>query len=70
MDYRRLNGVTTTDVYPLPNIEHLVQKIAGSKFITTMDLTRGYYQIPLHPDSKSKTAFVTGFGKWQFRRMP
>ena len=70
MDYRRLNGVTTTDVYPLPNIEHLVQKIAGSKFITTMDLTRGYYQIPLNPDSKSKTAFVTAFGKWQFRRMP
>ena len=35
-----------------------------------MDLTRCYYQILLHPDSKSKTTFVTAFGKWQFRRMP
>ena len=70
MDYRKLNAVTSTDVYPLPNIEHLVQKISTAKFITTMDLTKGYYQIPLDPCSKEKTAFVTPFGKWQFRKMP
>ena len=56
MDYRKLNAVTSTDVYPLPNIEHLVQKISTAKFITTMDLTKGYYQIPLDPCSKEKTA--------------
>jgi len=70
MDYRKLNGVTTTDVYPLPNIEHLIQKIATSKFISTMDLTRGYYQVPLDPQHRHKTAFVSPFGKWQFTRMP
>lgn len=70
MDYRKLNSATTTDVYPLPNIEHLVQRIAQSRFITTLDLTKGYYQIPLDQGSKEKTAFVTAFGKWQFSKMP
>jgi len=70
MDYRKLNSVTVPDVYPLPNIEHLVQKVAGSAFISTMDLTRGYYQIPLEQQDRAKTAFVTAFGKWQFTKMP
>ncbi len=33
-----------------------------------MDLTRGYYQVPLHPEDRKKTALVTAFGKWLFTR--
>lgn len=70
MDYRRLNQITSQDVYPLPNIEHLVQRVAKARFITTMDLTKGYYQLPLRAEDQYKTAFVMTIGKWQFTRMP
>ena len=70
MDYRRLNSITAQDVYPLPNIEHLIQRVAKAEFITTMDLTKGYYQVPLAEKDRHKTALVTPMGKWQFNKMP
>lgn len=41
-----------------------------SHFITTMDLNKGYYQVPLTEESKKKTAFITPKGKFEFNRMP
>lgn len=42
--------------------------LAGSKFYTTLDLTSGYYQIPMTEESKAKTAFVTPNGQREFNR--
>ena len=70
VDYRKLNAITQADPYPLPRIEELIDGIGQSTFITTLDLTKGYYQVPMEQASKDKTAFVTPFGKYQFRTMP
>ena len=70
VDYRKLNNVTTNDPYPLPNIEELIANIAPSKFISTLDLTKGYYQVPVNPKLCGKTAFVTPYGKYEFITMP
>lgn len=35
-----------------------------------MDLKSGFYQIPMHPDSVEKTAFVTPDEQWEFLHMP
>ena len=63
MDYRKLNKITAQDVYPLPNIEHLIQRVSKANYITTIDLTQGYYQVPLAEDDQHKTAFATAMGK-------
>ena len=39
-------------------------------FISELDLCRGYWQIPLSPDSKILTAFASSKGLMQFTRMP
>ena len=70
VDYRKLNAVTTGDPYPLPHIEDLINDIGSAKYITTLDLTKGYYQVPMGEDSREKTAFVTPYGKYQFVTMP
>ncbi|GFU40122.1 retrovirus-related Pol polyprotein from transposon 412 [Trichonephila clavipes] len=46
IDYRRLNKVTRTQFFPLPNIEELLEKVSAAKYISILDLTRGYLQIP------------------------
>ena len=46
-DYRRLNAITEADPYYLPRIEDLLFKIGQAKFITTLDLCKGFYQIPM-----------------------
>ena len=66
VDYRKLNNVTTNDPYPLPIIEQLIANIGPSKFISTLDLTTGYYQVPVNPKHCEKTAFVTPYDKYEF----
>ena len=63
VDYRKLNSTTIGDPYPLPHIEELINGIGASKFITTLDLTKGYYQVPVAPEDKEKAAFITPYGK-------
>ena len=69
VDYRKLNIVATNDPYSLPNIEELIANIGPSKFISTLDLTKGYYQVPVNPKHCGKTAFVTPYGKYEFISM-
>jgi len=42
LDYRRLNSVTSPDAYPMPRIDELIDRLGTSKYITTLDLSRGY----------------------------
>ncbi|GBN40536.1 hypothetical protein AVEN_120926-1 [Araneus ventricosus] len=42
IDYRRLNKVTRTQYFPLPNIGELIEKVSAAKYISVLDLTRGY----------------------------
>ncbi|KAI4904404.1 hypothetical protein NFI96_007328 [Prochilodus magdalenae] len=67
VDYRPLNSVTKKDSYPLPRIDESLDLVSGSSWFSSLDLRSGYWQVPLSPDAKPKTAFCTGRGLWQFR---
>ena len=69
-DYRKVNQVTVRDSYPLPLIEDLLDNVGNAKFISTMDLTKGYYQIPLTDRAKTISAFITPFGLYQYTVLP
>ncbi len=64
VDYRRLNGVSEADAYPMPRIDEMIDQ---AKFITTLE---GYWQVPLTEKAKAKTAFVTPFGLYHFNIIP
>lgn len=70
VDYRRLNGRSTMDAYPMPRIDDVIDHLGQAKFISTMDLTRGYWQVPLDQESRAKSAFATPYGLFQFNVMP
>ncbi|XP_011707937.1 PREDICTED: uncharacterized protein K02A2.6-like [Wasmannia auropunctata] len=71
IDFRRVNDVTETDAYPLPQITATLDKLRGAKHLTTLDLKNGYWQVPLSASSRSVTAFtVPGKGLFQFKVMP
>lgn len=70
VDFRAINQVTRKDSYPLPLIESCIDALAGVKFISTLDLQSGYWQIELDPDDREKTAFITKYGLFEHTRMP
>ena len=70
VDYRKLNAVSKMDAYPLPRVDEMLEKVASAKYISTLDLTKGYWQIPLERSSIEKTAFITHRGLFEFLVMP
>lgn len=71
IDFRKVNNLTEKDAYPLPRINTILEKLKKAKFISTLDLQQGYWQVPLSQDSRALTAFtVPGKGLYQFKVMP
>lgn len=69
-DFRQLNNVSKIDVYPMPRVDELIEQLGTAMYVTTLDLTKGYWQIPLTEESKEKTAFATPTGLYQYKVMP
>ena len=70
VDYRKVNSVTVADAFPLPRIDDLIDRIGSARFLTKIDLSRGYWQVPLDEESAPVSAFVTPFGLFQWKYMP
>lgn len=70
IDFRRVNAITTFDNEPMGNPEQITCRLRESQYFSKIDLSKGYWQIPIEKDSQEKTAFVTPQGCFSFRRMP
>ncbi|XP_045541416.1 uncharacterized protein LOC123722896 [Papilio machaon] len=70
VDYRRLNAITKTDSYPIPLIDDLLQMTKRDCHMSTIDLRAGYWQVNLAEKDRDKTAFISPFGTYRFKRMP
>ena len=70
MNFRKLNASTRKDAYPLPYMNGILDKLRCARFISTIDLSHAYHQVPLDKKSREYTAFtVPGLGLLQFKRM-
>ena len=70
VDYRGLNAVTVKNRYPLPLMSELMEKLAGAKIFTKIDLKNGYNLIRMKPGEEWKTAFRTRYGLYEYLVMP
>jgi hypothetical protein len=66
-DFRKLNALTVPDPFPMPRVEVLIDRVGKAKFMTKLDMTKAYWQVPLHEDSIPLTGFVTPRGHYQWR---
>jgi hypothetical protein len=73
IDFTKLNLATDKEGWPIPNIELMLQRIGEKKprYFIVLDLTNGYFQIPLAPESRVYTAFLaSNKGLFEWLRLP
>jgi hypothetical protein len=73
LDLRSVNDASTvTSSWPIPNIDTLLQRVMNKKpkLFFKIDLTAGYHQLPVAPESRIFTAFMTVWGIFEWLRVP
>ena len=77
VDYRAINSLLppvkkafSKTLVPLPKIDEIYAHLKDSKIYSTFDMQSGYYHMVLSEKSRPKSAFVSAYGKWEFKRCP
>ena len=66
--FSKAKGILT--LVPLPQIDEIYAQLKGSKIYSTIDIISGYYHMVLSERARLKMAFVSLYGKWEFKRCP
>ena len=69
VDYRTLNSGTPLNRHHA-TLSTLLQDLGQATVLSKMDLTTGFHQITVDPDSRNYTTFLVPKGKFRFVRMP
>ncbi len=58
-DYRKVNAVTIPDCFLLPRMEDCIDNLGSARYVSKLDLLKGYWQVPLTSRASDISAFVT-----------
>lgn len=70
IDFRNLNKVLLKDNYPLPKMDHILQRVVGASHMLLLDGYLSYNQILVDEDDRDKTMFTTMWGTFHYAKMP
>jgi ribonuclease HI len=70
VDFRNLNRSSLKDNYPLPKMDHILQRVVGANRISMIDGFSGYNQIAVQEEEREKTAFTTPWGTFMYDKIP
>lgn len=70
LDSRKLNLITKKDAYSL-HISEIMDNLRDVKYLTSIDLSKSFWQILIKEEDRCKTAFyIPSRGTFQFKCMP
>jgi hypothetical protein len=70
VDFRNLNKCSLKENYPLPKMDHILQRVVGAHRISLLNGYSGYNQIAVCEEDKEKTTFTTPWGTFMYDKMP
>ena len=72
VDFRYLNAQTETFKYTIPNLQELTESFSERvpNYISSIDMSSGFFQMKISPNSSKYTAFNTCFGTYKCLRVP
>ena len=70
VDFRKVNGLTRQTPFYMPRVEEVLEGVGQARYISKLDLSKGYYQVQLTEQAIPRTAFTSHRGTYEFTRMP
>jgi hypothetical protein len=70
VDFQNLKRSSNKDNYPLPNMEHILQRVTGASRMSMIDGFSGYNHISVLPEDREKTTFTTPWGTFMYANTP
>jgi hypothetical protein len=70
VDFRNLNRISRKDNYPLPKMEHILERVTGSSRMSMIDGFSSYNEIFVLPEDREKTTFITPWGTFMYAKIP
>ena len=70
VDFRDVNALCVKDAYPAPNIEATLDQLNKAAWYSSIDLAKGYHQVPLTERAKQICSFRCPSGFFRYTRMP
>ena len=58
-DFCKVNLVTKTDSFPISRVKDCIDRIGHAKYMSELNLLKGYLQVPLTSRAKEISVFVT-----------
>ena len=70
VDYRKLNSVTRCSARPMPHMDTILRNLRNAKYISTIDLSMAFNQVPIKVDRPYTAFTVPRRGLFQYKIMP
>ena len=70
IDYRKLNSVSKSSRYPIPDIGSVLSNLGGHKYFSVLDLASGFHQIKLSEKSRDLSTFSTDKASFRWKVLP
>ena len=70
IDIRKLNVGTRKDLFPLPFVDQMLERVSRHEFYFFLDGYSRYNQIEIALEDQEKTMFTCPFSTFSFRKMP
>ena len=69
-DFRKMNAAIQRKPFPLPRIGETIQRLEKFISATALDLSQGYYSIPIDKASQKICTTILPWGKYAYQRLP
>ena len=63
VNLKKVNAATICDHYPLPIMDHVINKVAGAKGYSFLDGFLGYNQVSILPQDQQKNSILDKMGQ-------
>jgi len=70
VDFQSLNKYATRETHHTKSPFHQARSVPRDKKKTVFDCWNGYHSIPLHPDDRHFTTFITPWGRYRYKCAP